>query len=114
MPESLIANLYRAAFGLVFASYAEGFGIPILEAMQSGCPVITSNTSSMPEVAGDCAIYTDPYNIVSIKEAMIKLIDSPGYRDELITKGLGRSREFSYIKTAGQTYRLYQKVLNSR
>ena len=80
-------------------SYFEGFGIPILEAFKSDTPVITSNVTSMPEVAGDAALLVDPFNEASIAEAMVKVMDE-GLRQELIEKGRLRVRDFSWDQAA--------------
>ena len=75
--DDLLARYYAGAEALVFPSMYEGFGIPLLEARQCSCPIITSHISSLPEVAGDAAIYCDPGDIKSISEAMVKIASSP-------------------------------------
>lgn len=108
--ESDLPYFYNAASSLVFASLHEGFGIPILEAMACGCPVITSNKSSMPEVAGDSAILVDPLNIGDIAAAMNKIIADKKLREELINKGLARIKQFSWDKSAEQLLNVYEKM----
>ena len=88
-----------SALASVYVSYFEGFGIPILEAFKSDTPVITSNVTSMPEVAGDAALLVDPFNEASIAEAMGKVMDE-GLRQELIEKGRLRVRDFSWDQAA--------------
>ncbi|MBI4209611.1 MAG: glycosyltransferase family 4 protein [Deltaproteobacteria bacterium] len=109
--DSDLVHLYNGAFACVYPSLSEGFGLPILEAMQCGCPVITSNCSSMPEVAGDAAILVDPYNVESIRDGMLQLIEKPDLRQSLTKKGFQRAKEFSWEKTAQETYKGYQAVL---
>ncbi len=110
VPEDDLPYFYNAATSLVFASLHEGFGIPILEAMACGCPVITSNKSSMPEVAGDSAILVDPLNIDDISAAMNKIISDEKLRIELIKKGLERVKLFSWEKSAQQLLDVYEKM----
>jgi len=106
-----ITNLLRCSTGLVFASLYEGFGIPILEAFSCGVPVITSNCSSMPEVAGDAALYVDPYDTSSIAKAIVKITNNTETREKLINLGLQRLRNFNWRKTAEQTLEVYKKLL---
>lgn len=91
---------YSAATALVYVSLFEGFGIPLLEAMSCGTAVITSNLSSMPEVAGDAAILVDPTDIPGMADAMFTLASNPQTRDELIRKGYERSKAFSWEVSA--------------
>jgi glycosyltransferase involved in cell wall biosynthesis len=106
-----VRNLLSCAEGLVFASLYEGFGIPILEAFACGVPVITSDCSSMPEVAGDAAVLVDPYDESSITEAMVSLAADKELKERLIGKGLARAKEFSWERTAQKTLEIYKKVL---
>ena len=106
-----LASHYRGAICLVFPSLYEGFGLPILEAMSYDCPVITSSTSSMPEVASDAAILVDPRDVNSISRAMLDLESDPALRSVLITKGRENSRRYSWKKTAESTMAVYQKTL---
>ncbi len=109
--EDLVA-LYQNAFGFVFPSLYEGFGLPPLEAMACKCPVITSNVSSLPEVCEDAAIYCDPYSIVSIQNAMEKLLNmSESERKELISKGLKRVEFFNEEDYAKRIINVYESVL---
>ena len=101
---------YSGAEALVYPSLYEGFGSPILEAFASHCPVVTSNLSSMPEVAGDAAILVDPYNVASIAEGIEKALRG---RKGLIEKGLKRVKQFSWLKTATETLKIYREATSS-
>jgi len=103
--------LYCGARGLLFPSLYEGFGMPILEAMASGCPVVTSRQTSTPEVAGDAAILVDAYKSEQIKDALKTLTDNEGVRTDLIHKGFERIQHFSWDKTAEQTIQVYKELL---
>lgn len=92
--------LYKNALACVYPSLNEGFGMPILEAMSLGTPVITSCISSMPEIAGDAALLVDPFNVEDISRAMERLYSDPALRADLIQKGLARSKMFSWTKAA--------------
>lgn len=103
--------LYRGAVCFVFPSLYEGFGLPVLEAMASGVPVIASNTSSLPEVGGKAAIYVDPYKVSSIAEGIVKVIGGgESFRRPLIEKGLKQAERFSWEKTARETLAVFEKV----
>ena len=106
-----IGTLLRCSDGIVFASLYEGFGIPILEAFSSSIPVITSNCSSMPEVAGEAAIYVDPEEIDSISEGIVTLCTNHEVCRELVHKGSHQLKRFSWAKTAAETYEVYKKML---
>lgn len=96
------------AQAMVFASQAEGFGLPILEAMQCGCPVVTSNKTSMPEVGGDAALYVDPRDLEQVRVAITRILTDGDLRTDLRRRGLERSNEFSWSKTADATLRAYE------
>jgi glycosyltransferase involved in cell wall biosynthesis len=100
VPERDLVYLYNLATVFVWPSLYEGFGIPPLEAMQSGCPVITSNTSSLPEVVGKGAITVDPYDEKELADAMIKVLKDSELSKELIRKGFNQSRKFSWKLSA--------------
>ena len=104
--------LYASAQAFCFVPYFEGFGIPILEAMKCGCPVITSNCTAMPEVAGDSALLVDPYKVASIAAAFIKLETDSYLRAELSEKGLIHSQNFSWNTTANTLWDSIKKVLD--
>jgi len=105
-----IPNLYKNAVAFIFASVYEGFGLPVLEAMSYGCPVVTSKTSSLPEVAGDAAILVDPFNISEIAEAIETATKDENKRKEMIEKGFKQSKKFSWEKAARETIKLYESV----
>lgn len=113
VPDNYLKALYSQAVALIFVSFYEGFGLPILEAMQIGTPVITSNISSMPEVAGDAALLVDPYNPEEIARAMFQIMTSENLRDNLVQKGYARSQAFSWEKTAIQTIEVYKEVAHN-
>lgn len=98
--DEALEELYSSAYCLVYPSLSEGFGYPILEAMQFGVPVITSNVSSCPEVGGDAALYVDPLSEQEICEALEKIASDPQFRSTLIKKGQDRWKEFSLERTA--------------
>jgi glycosyltransferase involved in cell wall biosynthesis len=104
--------LYKNATCLAFPSLYEGFGLPVLEAMAAGVPVLTSNVSSLPEVAGDAAITVDPYDLDAITDGLQRLIQDTDLRDRLIQKGLARAREFTWEKSARQLIGIYQDLLS--
>lgn len=108
--DNALAALYSGAIALVFPSLFEGFGLPILEAFACGCPVITSNTSSMPEVAGDAALLVNPESTEEIKEGMVRIIKDDKFRDILIQKGHSRIKNFSWEKTARETLNVFKDI----
>jgi glycosyltransferase involved in cell wall biosynthesis len=103
--------LYKGAFCFVFPSLYEGFGLPPLEAMSLGCPVITSNIASLPEVCGDAALYVDPYNSEEIRQAIEKLINDPQIQAQLIEAGKERVRYFSMENYAQRLCDAYSLVI---
>ena len=105
-----LPNIMAAATALVYVSTFEGFGIPILEAMESGVPVITSNVSSMPEVAGDAAILVDPFDPKEIAEGM-KQVLLPSVKDRLIPMGTERVKNFSWDQSAEVIYGSLEKAI---
>ncbi|MDO8735163.1 MAG: glycosyltransferase family 1 protein, partial [Elusimicrobiota bacterium] len=100
--------LYNAASVFVFPSLYEGFGLPILEAMACGTPVITSDVYSMPEVAGDAAIMVNPEKISEITAAILKIVKDENLRKSLIEKGFQRAKLFNWEKTARKTLEVYR------
>jgi glycosyltransferase involved in cell wall biosynthesis len=113
-PEEDLPALYSGAMCFVYPSYFEGFGLPVLEAMQCGAPVIAGNQTSLPEVAGDAALLFDPFDTRALGEALARVTDHPDYRAELRVKGLKRAAEFSWIATAGLTLKAYESAAASR
>jgi glycosyltransferase involved in cell wall biosynthesis len=110
LPDETLAALYRLAAVFVFPSLYEGFGLPPLEAMASGTPVVTSNVSSLPEVAGDAAILVDPYDVSSIVDGVRRVLTDPLIADELRKKGLTRARDFSWERSVARTHDIYRQV----
>jgi len=110
-PETL-KYLYGSALALTFVSYFEGFGIPIIEAMHCNTPVITSNVTSMPEVAGNAALLVNPFSIGSIAEAMTKIYRDTDLRKQLIEKGQKQCKKYSWNKTAEKFWESIEKVLH--
>ena len=102
--------LYSAATCFVYPSYFEGFGLPILEAMKCGTPVIAGNRTSIPEVAGQAALLFDPFDVQSLVEALKRVLNDPQYRAMLSAKGLQRASEFSWQTTARLTLAAYEKA----
>lgn len=111
--EELI-TLYQNAASLVFPSFREGFGFPILEAMACGIPVITSNTSSMVEIAGGAAFLIDPHSPEDIARAIVTVCKDKNIHDKLVNSGLKRSSHFTWERTAYETLELYKSVLSVR
>jgi glycosyltransferase involved in cell wall biosynthesis len=107
LPDETLAILYRLAAVFVFPSLYEGFGLPPLEAMASGTPVVTSNLSSMPEVAGDAAVLVDPYDVDAIKEGIKRVLTDARLREELVQKGLVRARDFSWERSVSRIREIY-------
>ena len=98
--EDTLAEIMASAYALVFPSYFEGFGVPLLEAMQSGVPVITGNSSSLPEIAGEAALFADPDDDEALSQHMIRLYKDEALRNLLIAKGFERAAHFSWDRTA--------------
>lgn len=105
-----LPTLLGEALGMVFLSRSEGFGLPILEAMACGTPVISSNVSAMPEVSGDAAILVEPDDVEAVSSAMRQLATNGAFRDELSSIGSKRAREFSWATTADITLRSIEKL----
>lgn len=102
--------LYHHAEFFVFPSLYEGFGIPILEAFEAGCPIVISKASCFPEIAGDAALYFDPYSVESMFVEMEQALINNDLRNHLISKGYERNNFFSWLKTARQTADLYKSL----
>ena len=111
MSDNDLPFLYSGAEIFLYPSLYEGFGLPVLEAMSCGSPVITSNLSSLPEVAGDAAILVDPMNVEEIVQAMEKLLRDRELRKELKRKSLERAKFFSWDMAAKETLHLYEDIL---
>jgi glycosyltransferase involved in cell wall biosynthesis len=113
VPHRTLAILYRLAAVFVFPSLYEGFGLPPLEAMASGTPVITSNVSSLPEVVGDAAILIDPLKPEEIADAIRRVLTDPGLQQTLRERGFERARHFSWERSIRRVREIYTEVLSS-
>jgi len=103
--------LYQGAAGFVFPSLYEGFGLPVLEAFASGIPVITSTTTSLPEVAGDAALLVEPTDVDAIAEAMASILEDSVLASRLRTAGLARARTFTWARCASKTVSVLRSLL---
>ena len=110
VPEQRLPGLYRGAEALVFPSLFEGFGLPLLEAMACGVPVVTSNVTAMPEVAGDAAVLVDPTSVENISQAMERIVNDRLLRAELREKGLARAAQFSWSSTHCKVHRALRTI----
>jgi glycosyltransferase involved in cell wall biosynthesis len=103
--------LLSGAMAFLFPSIYEGFGMPPLEAMACGTPVLTSNVSSLPEVAGECAVLVDPFSVESIRDGMKRLVEDSALRKELSQKGLKRAEQFTWSRTAGIISKVFRELM---
>lgn len=113
IPDADLPSFYNGAISVLLPSLHEGFGVPIIEAMACGTPVITSNCSAMPEVAGDAALLVDPYSVESIAAAMQDLIERPQLAGNLRERGLERVKSFSWAYSAKRLYEICKSVANT-
>ena len=109
-PEETLAALYRLADVFVFPSLYEGFGLPPLEAMASGTPVVVSNVSSLPEVVGDAGLLVNPYDATSIADGIRRVLDDAALRADLITRGTARARSFSWEESVKRVHAIYTEM----
>lgn len=110
VPRQDLFALLQSAQALVFPSLYEGFGLPVLEGFASGIPVITSNTTSLPEVAGDAAVMVNPESVDEISQAMQQMVEQPEMRSTLISKGLIQAEKFTWQQTAQRTLEVYRSM----
>ncbi|HDR68044.1 MAG TPA: glycosyltransferase family 1 protein [Bacteroidaceae bacterium] len=113
LPPADLNDLLGAAYAMTFVPFFEGFGIPVVEAMYCDLPIITSNVTSLPEIAGDAALFTDPESPGSIRDAMVRIVKDQELRKSLIEKGRQRRDMFSWDNTASGLWLSIQKVLNT-
>jgi glycosyltransferase involved in cell wall biosynthesis len=111
VPSVEMPKLYNLAFVYLYPSFRESFGLPIVEAMASGCPLITSNTSSMPEIAAGAALLADPYKPEEIAEKLIQMCSDTPLRNDFAAKGIERAKYFSWDNTAKQYQEIYLSAL---
>jgi len=114
MEHSQLAKIYQKATGFIFPSLHESFGMPILEAMASGCPVVTSNSTACAEVAGSAAISINPRSVDEITDAMQRIMSDENLCESLREKGSARAKRFSWKKSAKRHLQVFESVLNSR
>lgn len=112
VPQEDLPYLINGADLFAYPSFAEGFGLPVLEAMSCGTPVVASNTTSLPEVTGGAAVLIDPNNIRELAEALNGVLNNSELRNEMREKGLDQARRFSWDKTAEKTLRIYEKIFS--
>ncbi|OQA89887.1 MAG: D-inositol 3-phosphate glycosyltransferase [Elusimicrobia bacterium ADurb.Bin231] len=110
LSDTELKTLYQNAEAFVYPSLYEGFGLPPLEAMACGCPVVTSNVSSLPEVCGDASVYVDPCSIDSIADGMYSVLSNENLRKSMIEKGLERVKMFNWDRCAAETLKVFEEV----
>lgn len=114
VPDGDLAGLYSGAICFVYPSYFEGFGLPLVEAMQCGVPVIAGNRTSLPEVLGDAGLLFDPFDTQALVRALTQVIDDAEYRASLRSKGLERAKSFDWKTTARLTLEVYERVVKRK
>src|SRR5690606_4821389 len=102
--EAELPKLYKGAYATMFVSLMEGFGLPVIESMASGTPVLTSSESSLPEIAGDAALCVSPYDVEAITDGINRLVSEKELYNGLVERGLRRARDFSWQTTAQDTW----------
>ena len=112
--DELIPPLYAGAAAFAYPSRYEGFGLPALEAMASGVPVITANRTSLPEVVGDTGLMVDPDDVVGMREGLRQMLEDRAFASDLATRGLARAGTFSWDRCARETFAVYEKVMQQR
>jgi alpha-1,3-rhamnosyl/mannosyltransferase len=108
--EADLPAIYAGAACLGYVSECEGFGLPVIEAMAAGTPVVTSNTSALPEVAGGAALLVDPWSIEAIADGLERVLSDTALADALRVRGRARSGEFDWSRTAAGTEEIYRQV----
>lgn len=110
VPEDLLPMLYSGATAFAYISHYEGFGLPVLEAMASGVPVVTSNAASLPEVGGDAVDYVQPTDCAAVRAALLRMLEDEMHREDLIARGLRQAAKFSWDQTVIQTLNAYRRI----
>jgi alpha-1,3-rhamnosyl/mannosyltransferase len=113
VPSEVLLPIFKHATALVWPSLNEGFGLPVLEAFAAGLPVVTSSTTSLPEVAGDAALLVDPENTGEIADAMRQMATNDALRSDLRARGQSRAKQFTWDRTARLTIEVYRKAIES-
>ena len=113
MSNEELVKIYNQSKIFLFPSFYEGFGLPVLEAISCGTPVICSNVSSLPEVGGDAVIYCNPYDVDDIKNKIELVLNDENLQTEMIQKGLNRSKLFSWEKSAQGHIKIFKELLQS-
>jgi glycosyltransferase involved in cell wall biosynthesis len=114
VPEEDLPTLYNCASAFLFPSLYEGFGMPVLEAMACGTPVVTSGAASIPEIVGDAAITVDPYDVKSIADGIVHLLENRSEAEKLSRVGIQRAKEFTWRKCAEKHLMVYDEVLKGK
>lgn len=110
--DSVLIDLYKNAVCLLYPSFYEGFGLPVLDAMSLGCPVVTSSVSSLPEIGGEAVVYVNPKSVEEIANAILRITGNEDLRNHYIKKGLEQAKKFSWQKCAKETRERYEKIIN--
>jgi len=106
----MLRALYRSAIALILPSFAEGFGLPVLEAMACGTAVVVSRTAALCEVAGEAALRVDPHDPEELAQAMGRILAEPGLRQRLVSSGRSQASSFTWERTARQTLDVYEQA----
>ena len=114
VPEQDLAGLYSGAICFVYPSYFEGFGLPVVEAMQCGVPVIAGNRTSLPEIVGEAGLLFDPFDTQALASALKHVLDDAEYRASLRAKGLAKAKQFNWRTTAQLTLGVYEQVVKRK
>ena len=110
VPQDYLPYFYNGAFAFIFPSFYEGFGLPVLEAMRCGVPVICSDRSSLPEVAGNATLFVNPQDLNSIINAIKKMAENESLRNQLIKDGFSQAKKFSWRRNAQQVLSIYKTL----
>jgi len=113
IPQEELIGLYKLAACLVFPSFYEGFGLPVVEAFATGCPVVSSSGGSLVEIVGDAAYIVDPAEVKTIVEGIKEILTNAELKRQLVSKGYKQVKKFTWSKTAAETANVYKSVLNT-